>query len=290
MPDRVVVRVPATVANLGPGFDCLGLALDWHNEVTVERADVLEITAVGAGADQIPRDATNLVARGAARAMGDEPVRIHQRMAIPYGRGFGSSAAAIVAGLVAGVALTDGRTVERDLLDAAVTFEGHADNVGPCLLGGFTVAAAGTVVRVDVAADVRVLTCVAPTSFGTREARAAVPEQVARGDAVLNLARASMLTAALTAARVDLLLAATDDRIHQPARLALMPESKAVLDALRAGGIAAFLSGAGPSVSAIVPAPEADAALLVARATVPEGWTADVHPIDVSGARVVDAL
>src|SRR5438477_1013264 len=151
--DAVVVRVPATIANLGPGFDALGLALSWHNEVRVERtSDRLSISATGPGAETLPRDETNLVVRALTSIMGDESVSalaVNQLIAIPNGRGFGSSAAAVVAGLVAGRALAGTPDTDELLLEKAIGFEGHADNVAPCLLGGITVSTDKNTIRID---------------------------------------------------------------------------------------------------------------------------------------------
>ncbi len=287
MSDRVVVRVPATVANLGPGFDCLGLALAWHNTVMIERADTLAVTAEGPGAETLPTDATNLVARGVWAVLGEgTQVRIHQELAIPCGRGFGSSAAAIIAGIVGAEALSTSKHRSDDLLRAATVLEGHVDNVAPCLLGGGTVSAGGRTLR--LAADVKVVVCAAPAAFRTSDARAALPDTVSRTDAVDNIGRAAMLAGALAARRHDLLLAATADRLHQPARFASMPESAALVRALRDQGIAAFLSGAGPSVAALAGPSDAAGAEAAARAAAPDGWDVRLVDVDADGATVID--
>jgi len=289
MPERVVVRVPATVANLGPGFDCLGLALAWHNQVTVEGAEQLEITAAGPGADRIARDETNLVARGLAAVCGELPaVRIHQMISIPFGRGFGSSAAAIVAGVVAGRALAASDHSDLDLVWIASDLEGHPDNAAPCLLGGVTVVAGRALVRLQPPPAWRVLVCVAPGRFATEAARAALPEQLSRADAVATSSRASLLSAALATGSADVLMTATEDVLHQPARFALMPDAADLVRALRAEGVAAFLSGAGPSVAAIVPG-DASNAMDVARARVPDGWEVRSEAIEPSAATVVES-
>lgn len=289
MPERVVVRVPATVANLGPGFDTLGLALAWHNQVTVERADALEVTASGPGADRIARDASNLVARGLAAVVVEAPsVRIHQMIAIPFGRGFGSSAAAIVAGVVAGRALAGIDVPDDELVRRAAAIEGHPDNVAPCLMGGVTVAAGGALVRLEPPDDWCVLACVAPGGFGTKAARAALPESLPRAAAVAGIGRASLLIAAIATGTAGALFAATeDDAVHQPARFALMPDTAQVVRSLRERGIAAFLSGAGPSVAALVPG-AGDGARDAARAIVPEGWEVRLEQLDRTGADVIE--
>jgi homoserine kinase len=287
--DTVVVRVPATIANLGPGFDSLGLALSWHNEVRIERAsEGLTISATGPDAEQIPRDENNLVARAFAAVFGELPAaRINQIIAIPAGRGFGSSAAAVVAGLVAGRALGATAHSDADLLELAVGLEGHPDNVAPCLFGGVTISTEASTVRVDPPTSIRPLVCVAPDPMATGVARAALAQEVSRPDAVANIGRAALLVAALMQGRSDVLMDATEDRLHQPSRFELMPESGELVRALRGKGIAAFLAGAGPSVAALVDGADAAGAETVARAAAPEGWEVRLESIDPSGARVV---
>jgi homoserine kinase len=287
--DTVVVRVPATVANLGPGFDSIGLALAWHNEVRIELAsDGFEISAAGPGAEQIPRDETNLVSRALAAVIGEAaPVRINQLVAIPAGRGFGSSAAAVVAGLVAGRALRATSHTDADLLEMAVGLEGHADNVAPCLLGGVTVSTEQQTVRLDPPKGIIPLVCIAPGSMSTKRARAALPDEVSRADAVANIGRAGLLVAAIAQGRTDVLMDATEDLLHQPQRFDLMPESGELVRALRGKGIAAFLAGAGPSVAALVGESASADAEVAARALAPEGWEVRLESIDPTGARVV---
>lgn len=288
---RVVVQVPATIANLGPGFDALGCAIAWHNQITLERADALEITAAGLGAEGVGRDATNLVARALAAVSGEDPprVRIHQLIAIAFGRGFGSSAAAIVGGLVGGRALYGTSHSDDDLLRLAIGLEGHGDNVAPCLLGGITVVAGERVARLDPPTGMRPLLCVSPNRMPTETARAALPDAVPRADAVASLARAALLAASLATGRTDTLLEATDDVLHQPARFALIPDTADLVRALRARGIAAFLSGAGPSVAALVPEDGAGAAETDARRLAPEGWDVRLESFDARGAQVVSS-
>jgi homoserine kinase len=287
--DTVVVRVPATIANLGPGFDSIGLALSWHNEVRIERAsEGLTISATGPDAEQIPRDGDNLVARALVAVMGGMPsARINQILAIPAGRGFGSSAAAVVAGLVAGRALAATAHSDEDLLELAVTLEGHPDNVAPCLFGGVTISTQASTVRLDPPSSIRPLVCVSPEPMATGVARAALADEVSRRDAVSNIGRASLLVAALAQGRSDVLMDATEDLLHQPRRFELMPGSGDLVRALRGKGIAAFLAGAGPSVAALVDDADAAGAETVARALAPEGWEVRLESIDPTGARVV---
>jgi homoserine kinase len=287
--DTVVVRVPATIANLGPGFDSIGLALAWHNEVRIERAsDGLEISATGPGAQTIAKDETNLVVRALEKVLDDvPPLRMHQLIAIPPGRGFGSSAAAVVAGLVAGRALGGTSHTDDELLEMAVHLEGHADNVAPCLLGGITISTEQNSVRLDPPASIRPLVCVAPGAMSTNAARAALADSVSRADAVANIGRAALLIAAVAQGRADVLMDATDDLLHQPRRFDLMPESGELVRALRGKGIAAFLAGAGPSVAALVDVAAGADAEVAARALAPDGWEVRLESIDPTGARVV---
>ncbi|MFN2614789.1 MAG: homoserine kinase [Actinomycetota bacterium] len=289
MKDKVVVRVPATRANLGPGFDAMGLAMAWYDEIKVERHDgPLQISASGLRAEGVKRDESNGIVT-ALRALG-EPLpglRIHKMTAVPFGRGFGSSAISIVGGLVAARALLGTSHTNDELLKLAIEEEGHADNVAPALLGGVVVSAGDAWLRFEPPGDLLLVVCAAPMALATRVARAAIPEQVSRETAVYNVARAALLAAALATGSYDALFEATDDRIHQPPRFELMPESAGIVRALRARSIAAFLSGAGPSVAAF--AVDAEAAVAAARAAAPEGWDCRIERIDPGGAAVVDA-
>jgi homoserine kinase len=246
----IVVRAPATSANMGPGFDCLGMALDLWNEVEALPGAVL-------------RDGdANLISR-ATRAVFDEVgaaypgfgLRCTNR--IPFARGLGSSAAAIACGLLIGNHCLGGPLDEASLLQLAARLEGHPDNVIPCLLGGVRVAAvveSGRVAqaRVPVALNLR-LVCFVPEQLSpTAHARGVLPATVTLGDALFNVARSSLLVAALASGQSDILREATRDRLHQPYRLPLFPSSARLLEtALEAGALGAFTSGAGPSVLAL---------------------------------------
>jgi homoserine kinase len=293
MPGRVVVRAPATIANLGPGFDCLGVALAWHNEVSVERepSGGLTITVAGQGAESIPRDAANLVARAIASVAGSaDALRIHLTNAIPFGRGFGSSASAIVAGLVAARALDGGAWDPAALVAAAADIEGHADNVAPCVYGGATVVAGSAVLPLGAPAGIDVLACVSPMALSTEAARRALPSQVPFADASANAARAALLAASLARGDVGHLLEATADALHQPARFVLAPDAGRLVEGLRSAGFAAFLAGAGPSVAALVPAADAAGAAAVAGRLAPEGWEVRRVAVDPDGTAVVEGV
>ena len=264
-PDKpVTVRVPATSANLGPGFDSLGLALSLHDTV---RARVLpsglQVTVTGAGAGDLARGEGHLVIRAmraAFAAIGAQPpgLEISCGNDVPQGFGLGSSAAAIVSGVLAARALAgaDGAAALRDdaVLRLATELEGHPDNVAACLLGGLTVswtsASVVQVARLTPLAGLAPVLCVPAVPLSTQTARKALPAEVPHAEAAANSARAALLIAALTL-RPDLLLAGTEDFLHQPYRAAAMPATTALIERLRTAGIAAVVSGAGPSVLAL---------------------------------------
>jgi homoserine kinase len=262
---RVTVRVPATSANIGPGFDVLGLALALYNEVTAEEREGVTVAVEGEGAGALSTGADNVVARGVRRAFeaAGRPfhgVALRCMNRIPPSRGLGSSAAAWVAGLVAGNALAGGPLPREALLDAAARAEGHPDNVAAALLGGLTVSCASgdriTAISLPVPAAVGWVVLIPEAQGSTREARAVLPPEVARADAVFNLQRVSLLLAALGAGRLDLLPTALDDRLHQPQRWKLFPWLPAAVAAARsAGALGCVLSGAGPSLLAAVTGP-----------------------------------
>ena len=262
---RVTVRVPATSANIGPGFDVLGLALALHNEVIAEESDRVAVTIEGEGAGALPTGADNVVARAVRQAfeLAGRPFRgvtLRCVNRIPPSRGLGSSAAAWVAGLVAGSALAGDALSREALLDAAARAEGHPDNVAAALLGGLTVSCASgdriTAISLPVPAAVRWVVLIPDAQGSTREARAVLPPTVSRADAVFNLQRVALLLAALGGGRLDLLATALDDRLHQPARWRLFPWlPPAVAAARSAGALGCVLSGAGPALLAAVEGP-----------------------------------
>jgi homoserine kinase len=261
--EAVTVRAPATSANLGPGFDALGLALDLYDEVTAQvTASGVTVAVSGEGAGELPTDAGHLVVRSmitAFEALGEVPaglsLRCHNR--IPQARGLGSSSAAIVAGVVLARALVvDGtrRLDDEAALALAARLEGHPDNVAACLLGGFTIAWTGDsgarAVRLEPAGGVRPVLFVPSERSLTETTRAALPAAVPHADAALTAGRAALLVHALTA-RPDLLLAATEDLLHQGYRAAGMPATAELVSRLRDEGVPAVVSGAGPSVLAL---------------------------------------
>jgi homoserine kinase len=290
----VRVRVPATSANLGPGFDSLGLALGLHDELEARvDTDGLSVEVDGVGATEVPLDEQHLVVRAmrtAFEAMGAHPPGLHLRChnVIPHSRGLGSSSAAIVAGLVLARALVAGGTLLLDddtLLRLAADLEGHPDNVAPALLGGFVISGreAGEWYAVEAGVDPRlaVEVFVPPEPVATSVARGLLPGSVPHADAAANAGRAALLVAAL-AGRPEHLLAATRDLLHQDQREPAMPATLALVRRLRADGVPAVVSGAGPTVLAFV---DKAAAPLVDRC--PEGWDHRRLDIEPRGATTV---
>ncbi len=261
----VRASAPATTANLGPGFDTLGLALDWAQTAWCAFAPRgVEVVVRGRGAQAVPRDDDNLIARAAmavcAQAgVGPRGFRVHLDLELPIGRGLGSSAAAVALGLVAANELLGRPLAPGRLLDVGTAIEGHPDNLAPALFGGLCAACqdGGRVwsVRLPPPAGVCALLAIPDRPLPTAEARAVLPRQVVFADAVANVQRTGLLVAALVAGRLDALAVATQDRLHQPYRAALIPGLEACLRALPAAGAhGAFLSGAGPTVLALVDA------------------------------------
>ncbi len=262
-PSSVRVRAPATSANLGPGFDAFGLALALYDQVEARITEGgIRVEVEGEGAGEVPDDEAHLVVRAmlhAFEAIGERPPGLYVRCVnrIPHARGLGSSAAAIVSGVLAARALVvegDGRLDDDDVLRLAAGLEGHPDNVAACLLGGFTIAwsdAGGPhAVALEPHPDVRPVVFLPAERGLTAEARAVLPDRVPHGDAVLTAGRAGLLVYALTTAP-GLLYPATEDRLHQGYRAPEMPRTAALLAQLRSAGVAALVSGAGPSVLAL---------------------------------------
>lgn len=285
---EVTVEVPATSANLGPGFDCFGLALDWHERVTLRtEPSGFHIEVTGEGADQVPRDETHLIIRSALLGLADLGVsvtglRLRCHNTIPHGRGLGSSSAAIVAGLLGAQALA-GR--EPDLawtLRHATAIEGHPDNVAAATYGGFVLAYEGRdgvcVVPGRVAPWLEVAVFTPELALATKAARALLPSKVPHVDAAANSARAALLVEAI-AGRPELLWEATRDWLHQEYRKPAMPHSAELLTELRAAGLAAVISGAGPTVLVLGTAAELDPAEA-------RGWTPSAERFRVRRGRV----
>jgi len=253
----VTVEVPATSANLGPGFDCFGLALDWRERVNlavIEHGYQIEVS--GEGAAELPRDESHLIIQAALVGLADLGVRapglwLGCRNTIPHGRGLGSSSAAIVAGLVAAAGLAGVAVQPEWLLGHANAIEGHPDNVAAAIYGGFVLAYEGrtgvTVAQGTVHSSVAAAVLIPETSLATGAARGLLPDSVPHVDAVANSGRAALLVHAM-ASEPELLYDATCDWLHQGYREVAMPRSFELMKSLRGQGFAAMISGAGPSV------------------------------------------
>lgn len=297
----VTVTVPATSANLGPGFDTLGLALSIYDTLTASSFDDdrLDITVSGSGADSIPTDATNLVVRSIAHVYEDvgrrmPGLRLHAVNGVPHGRGLGSSGAAVSAGILIAKGLLAGDVdlEDHDLLRLATELEGHPDNVAPALFGGLTIAWMGDHgplhKKLLVHRGVAPLVFVPGFTMSTSLARSLAPLQVPREDAVFNVSRSALLVAALTQSP-ELMLDATADRLHQAYRGAAMPETLRLVQALRAEGFAAVVSGAGPSVLVLADGPGTRRrAVDVADAVTDTPWHAYMLAVDVRGGTIRD--
>jgi homoserine kinase len=293
------VRVPATSANLGPGFDTLGLALALYDDLTVTVTDgsSVFVDVHGVGAGEVPTDETNLVVRSIKHTFdhfGIEMPGLHLEAhnSIPHGRGMGSSGAAIVSGVMAAKGLLEGVVdIDADvLLTLATELEGHPDNVAPALFGGLTIAwttqDGPRAKKLIVHRGVSPVVCVPAATMSTALARSLQPTSVPHADAVFNVSRSSLLIAALIQSP-ELLLEATQDRLHQDYRASAMPETNSLIQVLRANGLAAVVSGAGPSILVLAsdPSQRLVAAQLVAEnATTP--WESLLLAVDFKGATV----
>jgi homoserine kinase len=300
----VTVQVPATSANLGPGFDSLGLALSLHNTVTaVVRPGDTEVESFELWPGSQPDETEDNLILQAMRAGFDavgcpQPpgLAISCRNEVPQGFGLGSSAAAIVSGILAARALAgpEGMAALPDagVLRLATEIEGHPDNVAACLSGGLTICWAGAAgVQVAALTPLAALTpvlCVPGEPLPTETARKVLPAQVPHADAAANSARAALLIAALTC-QPELLLAGTEDFLHQQYRAAAMPATAGLLSQVRDAGIAAVVSGAGPAVLALTVAGQRPGAEDVARIAAESGMVWQVLPlqVDTDGARVL---
>jgi homoserine kinase len=286
----VSVRAPATSANLGPGFDALGLALTLYDEVEARVAGHgVTVEVSGEGAGELPTDESHLVVRAMRRAfeaLGERPpgLVLRCRNGIPQARGLGSSSAAIVAGIVLARGLVDDgreRLDDEAALTLATDIEGHPDNVAPCLLGGFTIAwvepGKAAAVRREPSPDVRPVVFIPEARGLTEVARAALPKTVPHADAAFNAGRSALLVHALSEDPARL-FAATEDRLHQDYRADGMPFTADLVARLRADGIAAVVSGAGPSVLAFGTGAWPPRAV--------PGWRVLPLDVDVTGARL----
>jgi homoserine kinase len=294
----ISVRVPATSANLGPGYDAVGLALSLSMRIGLDRAPAPTIEVYGTGADLIPRGLDHPAYRAAsfvAEIVGESDAHFHlvQENAIPPTRGLGGSAAALVGGSVAANDLFGGQIAAPDLLNLVCELDGHPDNAAPALLGGLVI---GTLTPEGVSAvrleprDLKVVVAVPDFAVSTTAARRALPERVPHRDAVFNVGRSGLLLGALATGEYELLRVAMQDRLHQPYRSHLVPGLEDVIEAAVANGAyGACLSGSGPTVLAFAPevhAPKVARAMqkaFEARRVAAKSWALD---IDLAGARV----
>jgi homoserine kinase len=293
------VQVPATSANLGPGFDCLGLALTMNDRYMAQVMDEagVDIDVTGEGADAVPTTDKNLVIKAMYKGfdfLGGRPrgIALRQLNVIPHGRGLGSSAAAIVGGLALARALVLGgneRMSNEDMLNIANEMEGHPDNVAAAIYGSANIAwqesqrghVIAQTLNIDVDPRIGVLAFVPSTELSTSKARKMLPESIPHQDAVRNSINTAVLVQALQH-RPDLLLAATEDYLHQGYRQDAMPQSFALMTKLRKAGVAAFISGAGPTVLVLHTGGESEAAELQRAA----GEKFQMIPLGVSRAGV----
>ena len=300
------VKAPATTANMGPGYDCLGLALDVWNTLEIEvlkgGEPVVEVT--GEGADELGTGRDNLIYRAMEflfQDVGEDmpAVRINCDNAIPIARGMGSSAAAIAGGLVAANYLCSQEYTANDLLEMAATIEGHPDNVAAAVLGGMQLVIMDQTdegnrlytVPLNVPPELHAVVFVPQVRISTKDARAVLPEKVSMADAVHNMGRVGLLVAAMTTNHPEYLTVATQDRIHQPYRQPLFPAMKVIFQAaLDAGAMGVFLSGSGSTVLALTKGREMTVAYEMAEAARQasvEGNVSVTQPT-VRGAHLID--
>lgn len=297
----IVARVPATTANLGPGFDCLGLALRLYNDVALIPEGPFRIEIHGEGADALPRDRANLVARTVFRFFESigrpaPPFSLRMINQIPMTGGLGSSSTAIVGGLLVANRLAGEPMSHDSLLRLALDIEGHPDNVAPAMLGGLVLSVVEggqlTTVRVPVPDGLRAVLFLPGFTISTREARRRLPTRVPLADAVFNVGRSSLFVAAMATGRLDLLRTATQDRLHQPYRQILFPAMPRLFEAaLSAGALGAWLSGAGSALMALAQGDTAPVAAAFEKAARANGVAGHAIAVDLAtaGATILES-
>lgn len=299
----IIVKVPATTANLGPGFDALGLALDLWNEAEfiATRDKQISLTIKGEGAYRLPRDAENAIVDAALQVydLAGKPcagLQIHCVNRIPLGSGLGSSSAAMLTGMLGANALLGNPFSREEILKLAIETEGHPDNVAPAMLGGLV----ASIIHESHVVSLRLtltgqrtpihITVVLPDfDFPTKQARAILPKQIERRDAIYNISRAVIVTEAFRVGDLDMLGEAMTDKLHQPYRLPLIPGAQAAMDSMKeAGASAVALSGAGPSLIAFSSKRETAIGEAAKRAFAESGLEARVYKLKISrkGAEV----
>ena len=256
----IKIKIPATSANLGAGYDSLGLALDFYNQVNMEESGSIDITSLDGVS--IPTDKTNLVYKSASdlfKVCGKnlKGLKLEQTNNIPMARGLGSSSACIVAGLVGANTLLNNPLSTDDLVDIAAQIEGHPDNTAPALLGGIVTAVFDGKkvhwVKQEVYTKLKFVAIIPDFELKTDKARACIPKEISHKDAVYNLSRAALFSASLLTGKFENLRTAVHDRLHQPYRMKLIPHCREVFDiAYNHGAYGVYISGAGPAVMAIV--------------------------------------
>jgi homoserine kinase len=298
---RAYVRVPASSANLGPGFDALGLALAWYDDVSAVRTESgLLVEVSGICAADVPRDERHLVVRAMDATfaeLGEQRGGLALRCTntIPHGLGLGSSAAAVVAGVLLARALIRNGSRRLDdvaALGLAARLEGHPDNAAAALFGGFTIAwpesSRVRAVRLEPAQSLRAVLLLPDSTLATATARGLLPDTVPHADAAHAAARSALLVHAITA-EPDLLLPATEDRLHQAYREPAMPDTLALVARLRSTGLAAVVSGAGPGVLVLGGEELTEAAVSATAGNARGRWTLRAVDVDRGGAQVGDA-
>jgi homoserine kinase len=300
---KVLVKVPATTANLGPGFDALGLALNLWNETEFVPTDDqrIALTISGEGEDSLPCDANNAIVDAALqiyeRAGKACPgLKIHCLNRVPLSSGLGSSSAALLTGMLGANALLGSPFTDEEILKLAIEMEGHPDNVAPAMLGGLvaSIVYEERVISLKLPAranrgSIHVTIVLPDFDFPTKQARAILPKQVERKDAIYNISRAVLVTEALRTGDLDLLGKAMSDALHQPYRIPLIPGAQAAMDAARHAGTAAVaLSGAGPSLIAFSSKEDPAVGAAMKRAFESAGLTARIFELGTSyeGAEV----
>ena len=297
--NSVKVRVPATTANLGPGFDALGLALGLYNELELALADETTVEISGEGEHALPRDGRHLILRSAQQLADDAGKivsgwKLSQINRIPLARGMGSSSAAIVGGLVAANELLQTGLSKESLLDLAARIEGHPDNVAPAIYGGLTVCCANeSLCCLPLPAPcLRIILAIPDFEVSTEAARKVMPTEIPHRDGVFNSMHVAMVVASLASGRYDLLGCGMHDKLHQPYRAHLVPGFEQVIAAaLDAGAYAAALSGSGPTMAAFADENENEIAAAMCEAFLTAGVECKtvVVPVDAEGATLLCA-
>jgi homoserine kinase len=298
---QFIVTVPATTANLGAGFDCIGAALTFYNEFkfTLVSGTTSKITVVGREADKISIDKNNLLYRSFAKfydyiQQTPPPVEIEIKLGVPLARGLGSSATAIVGGLVAANQLAGNPLTRSEIINLAIAIEGHPDNVVPALLGNCQLSVGEEdnwhICEIPWHGDIVPVVAIPDFELSTEEARSVLPKQISRGDAIFNIARMGLLIRALETNHSDWLQAALEDKLHQPYRQALIHGYQEVkLAAISAGAYGLVISGAGPTLLALTNSTQAETvASAMEEAWTQIGITAEVRSLylDTKGTNV----